>query len=341
MPVNGSMCILLILVGLLTGCGGAARPTSSPPPLSVTSPLPAGHHIRTVFLIVMENHDWSSILGSPDAPYINHSLLPRASYARAYYNPPGLHPSLPNYLWLEAGTNCFPDTGCIQDDGDPGSHATHTRHHLTALLTRAGVSWRAYEENTDGSSCPLHSHTVMQMLAANGMPGLGYALYSAKHDPFVYFDDVTNNQSASSRICLAHIRPFSQLATDLRRTTVARYNVITPNVCDDMHTGCPMLSNRVRQGDRWLSRVVPAILASAAYRAGGAVFITWDEAAHGDGPIGLIALSPEAKGHGYSNAVHYTHSSLLRTIEEIFGVRPLLGGAAHAADLSDLFRRLP
>src|SRR5438093_3640726 len=49
--------------------------------------------IHTVFLILMENHDWSSITGSPSAPYINDVLLPMASHAEQYYNPPGLHPS--------------------------------------------------------------------------------------------------------------------------------------------------------------------------------------------------------------------------------------------------------
>src|SRR5438132_13743268 len=59
----------------------------------------------TVFLILVENTDWSSIKNSASAPYINGTLLPIASHAEQYYNPPNVHPSLPNYLWLEAGTN--------------------------------------------------------------------------------------------------------------------------------------------------------------------------------------------------------------------------------------------
>ena len=55
----------------------------------------------------------------------------------------------------------------------------------------------------------------------------------------------------------------------------------------------------------------------------------------------MVVLSPAARGHGYSNTIPYTHSSLLRTLEEIFGVRPLLGGAANATDLGDLFRTFP
>jgi hypothetical protein len=91
---------------------------------------------------------------------------------------------------------------------------------------------------------------------------------------------------------------------------------------------------------------VPLILHSQAYKKGGALFIAWDEGSDSgdgskDGPIGLLVLSSVAKGHGYANSIHYTHSSTLRTLEEIFGVKPLLGGAAHATDLSNLFATFP
>ncbi|HTT21902.1 MAG TPA: hypothetical protein VMG82_23435 [Candidatus Sulfotelmatobacter sp.] len=63
----------------------------------------------------------------------------------------------------------------------------------------------------------------------------------------------------------------------------------------------------------------------------------------GDGPIGMFLLSPFAKGSGkkaYSNSIYYDHSSTLKTLQEIFGVTPLLGAAGDAAavDLSDLFK---
>jgi hypothetical protein len=63
------------------------------------------HHIKTVWVIVMENQNWSSIKGNKSAPYMNQTLLPMASRAEQYFNPPNNHPGLPNYLWIEAGTN--------------------------------------------------------------------------------------------------------------------------------------------------------------------------------------------------------------------------------------------
>src|SRR5262245_39563652 len=81
---------------------------------------------HTVFLIVMENHNWDQIIGSESAPYINNTLLVKGAHAKAYYNPPDLHPSEPNYLWLEAGTNFG-----VVDDLDPIKNHQDTTEHLT------------------------------------------------------------------------------------------------------------------------------------------------------------------------------------------------------------------
>jgi len=279
-----------------------------------------GSHIRTVWLIILENRNWPEIKGSKDAPYINHTLLPMASYAEQYFNPPGMHPSLPNYLWLEAGTNFG-----ILDDDPPRVRSQSTRQHLVTLLNRQGIPWKAYQEAISGRRCPL----------ADSYP------YGVRHNPFVYFDDVSGNRNPRSRYCIAHIRPFKELARDLKADHVAQYNFITPDVCNDMHDRCRPIRNEIAQGDRWLARNLPPILRSKAYREGGAVFITWDEAALADGPIGMIVLSPFAKGKGYASSLHYTHGSTLRTIQEIFGVTPLLGDANRQLDLGDLFSTFP
>ena len=263
----------------------------------------------TVFVILMENHNWSSIKGSLDAPYIN-SLLPGASYAEQYYNPPGIHPSEPNYLWLEAGTSFG-----ITNDALPATNHQPTTSHFVTLLKNAGISWRTYQENITGTTCPT----------TNSYP------YAPKHNPFVFFDDIV------SAGCTTVMRPFTELPNDLANNTLAHYNFITPNLIHDMHDSAPPLNNPVRQGDTWLSQNLPMILQSAAYKNNGLVLITWDEGVNGDGPIGMIALSRLAKGGGYYNSIHYTHSSTLRTLQKIFGVTPLLGGAATAQDLSDLF----
>ncbi len=279
-----------------------------------------GHAIKTVFLILMENNNWSSILGSSSAPYINNTILPNAAHAEQYYNPPSIHPSEPNYIWLEAGDNLG-----ITDDSDPATNHQSTTMHLVTLMQAANVTWKAYEEDITAGTCPLVS-------SGN---------YAAKHNPFVFFDDVTNTLDPMAPDCIAHEVPYTQLASDLTANAVAQYNFITPNLCDDMHNSCAPTNDGIRQGDDWLSQQVPMIQASQAYMNGGVILITWDEGEGGDGPIGMIALSPLIKMPGYSNTIHYTHSSTLRTMQEVFGVTPFLRDAANATDLSDFFTSFP
>lgn len=321
------------IVLFLVSCGGAASLDSAQSQISKNTPTPTvrgiaktatvnpNFSIKTVFIIILENHDWVDVYKSSSAPYINKTLLPQSSYARQYYNPPKLHPSLPNYLWLEAGTNFG-----VMKDVSPADAPQSTQDHLVNLLENAGISWKVYAEGITGSDCPISDS----------------GLYAARHIPMLYFNDVTDNNNPASGYCIQHIRPFSELATDITQGQVARFNFIMPNLCDDMHnnSGCAT-NDSVKNGDTWLSLNVPTILDSEAYKNGGALFITWDESEEGDNPIGMIVLSPFAKGGGYSNDVHYTHGSTLRTFQEIFGVEPFLGAAATSSDLSDLFRVFP
>src|SRR5438128_220550 len=237
-----------VLIPLLTSCAVILSPART------SAQQTSNHHIKTVFIILMENKNWFMIKGNPLAPYINGSLLPNASHTEVYFNPPFNHPSLPNYLWLEAGTNFG-----IYNDDPPSVNHQSTARHLVTLLENAGVSWKAYAENIDGLACPL----------TDSYP------YAVKHNPFVYFDNVTDNLDVMSAYCIAHVRPFQELATDLMQATTASYNFIIPNVCDDMHDACPPTGNpitdtlrQIKQGDDWLSQNVPVLLGSTAYHQG-------------------------------------------------------------------------
>jgi hypothetical protein len=283
---------------------------------------PGAGAIKTIFLILMENTNWSGIKGSGSAPYINGTLLPMSSYCDNYFDTPKkVHPSEPNYIWLEAGDNLLSvnddDPKMGENEEPPGTA------HLTTLMTQAGLNWKEYAEDIDGKSCPLVS-------SGN---------FAVKHVPFLFFADDTDNFSATSATCMAHVRPYTELVTDLANGTVAQYNFITPNLCDDMHNLCSL--DQTKQGDMWLSTEIPKIMSSSAYKNGGAIFITWDESELGEYPIGMIVLSPLAKGGGYVSHTKYYHSSMLRTAQEVFGTSPLLRDAANQPNLSDLFTTYP
>ena len=299
------IALSIALSGIVTGLGQSNTAQAQ------AGAFPA--NIKHVWVIVEENRDWSAIKGNSTFPYIN-SLLTQGAHAENYHNVPEgqtLHPSEPNYIEMEAGNNQR-----LETDHDPSAtNSSSSTDHLVAYMEKAGVRWKSYQEDISGNDCPLKQT----------------GLYAPKHDPMVFFQDVTDNNSASSSYCIKHVRPYSEMAADLQSNNVASYNFLTPNLCDDMHNGgCD------KQADTWLSREIPKIMASASYKDNGAIFVTWDEGGNGNNPIGMIVLSPFAKV-GYSNTIAYSHASLLRTMQDVFGLQPYLGEAAQATNLSDLF----
>jgi hypothetical protein len=311
--------LLIALTLVLTAVGCASPSSTGTTTSNALGGAVAGHAIQHVFIVLMENNNWSDIKGSSSAPYLN-SLLTTGAHAEAYNNIPGIHPSLPNYIWLEAGNNFG-----VLADGDPSQFHQSTTAHLVNQLEAAGITWKEYAEDIDGTTCPLS----------------GSGKFAPRHVPFLYFDDVTNNLSSSSARCTQHVRPYSELAKDIANNTLPQYAFITPNLCDDMHGGVwGCLFPSVGTGDTWLSQQMPQIINSSVFKQSGALFITWDESENGDFPIGMIVVSPFAKA-GYSNSIPYSHSSTLRTMQEIFNVGPFLGDAANATDLSDLFSTFP
>ena len=295
-----------------------------------TKTLPTG--IKTVFLIVMENTNWKDIKGNyKSAPYINGVLTRNdVSYAQEYYNPKGISPSEANYVWLEAAEaydmpNGSETVSFITNYDPSPSNSTSTTDHIVTYFNKANISWKAYLEGIDGKSCPLKS-----------IKKTGYA---TKHNSMIFFQDVTDNNNANSKYCIDHQRPFSELNNDLKMRRTAAYNFISPNLCHNMHDtkGCDS-KDRIKNGDTWLSNNLPQILTSQSYKK-GVVFIVWDEdESIIDSPIGMIVISPFAKGNGYYNTIYYDHSSLVKTIIKIFGLKSFPGRSKSANDLSLLFR---
>ncbi len=306
------------------GVGGAAHGGSG------TGAYDEGGHLgegaggaregATVFLVMMENHNWADVVASDSAPFIA-SLLEEGAHAEQAFSPPDLHPSEPNYIWLEAGDNLG-----IVTDGAPTSNHRSTTHHLVTRLEEVGLTWKSYQMGISGDDCPL---------SASGK-------YAPRHNPMVYFDDVTGENDPASARCIAHVRPIEELAIDLEADDVASYNLVTPDLCSDMHDSCPPTSDRIQQGDDFLAATIPMIRASAAYARGAVIIVTWDEGEeNSDGPIGLIVLGESVKV-GYSNELHYDHSSTLKTMEEILGVGLLRHSAdPDVLDLSDMFETFP
>jgi hypothetical protein len=327
----------------------------------------------------MENHNWTQpasqtspgqIFGNPAAPFINSLVTPgnpnaaQTSYTSNYLNSAaGVHPSEPNYIWAEAGSNL----GVLNDNDPFGTNGTNqsTNTTLSNDLQNSGKSWRSYQEDIDVNltnnqplpksqyTVPLSSFSGTFASGTNQYNGSNQYNYGAKHNPQVFFSATNGgNNNTPSNPQAQNYAPLQQLSTDLANNTVAQYNWITPDQFNDMHTA---LTNgftyngvhytgdqaAIAQGDNFLRLVVPMIEASQAYQKNGAIVIWWDESEGGDDSsrtLGEIIISPDAKGNAYTNNIRYTHSSDLLTMQEIYGVGPCLRDACNATDLSDLFR---
>jgi hypothetical protein len=242
-----------------------------------------------------------------------------------------LHPSEPNYIYLIAGDNFG-----ISNDNDPSSnHQPAGTPNLGVQMNNANISWKAYQEDISGTGCPLTSQEP-----PTG-PDVGHG-YRPKHDGFVFFDDLTGANDPNNAACQAHNRPMTELFTDLSNNTVARFNLITPDLCHDGHDTCGPQNDKVQQIDDWLRMTVPMIMASQAYQNGGLIVIIWDECSGFlcDSPIGMMMLSPNGKTN-YSSTTNFDHASMLRTFQDILGLQPYLGLAAQATTMSEFFNTFP
>jgi hypothetical protein len=252
----------------------------------------------TIFTIVLENHDYNEIVGSSHAPYINGLI---ASYGLATNYKDTGHPSLPNYLHMISGNNQYPgivDVGPKQIPWFP-SKADNLGNQMTA----AGIPWRSYQESM-GTACNLSD-------SGN---------YATKHDPFLYFDDI---QNGGNNLCASTNVDYGSLAADLAADTY-RYMWITPNLVDDGHNPTSDPVTGLEQSDTWCSTEIPKIMASPGFKAGGVLFLTWDEAEGRNGDsldlIPMIIVSPRIKSAGMTSSTAYTHSSYLATVEDLLAL---------------------
>jgi hypothetical protein len=105
----------------------------------------------------------------------------------------------------------------------------------------------------------------------------------------------------------------------------------------------------VATGDKWLAAKLPQILNSATYAAGRtAVFVTWDEDDKFEGDLcpslncdhlATLVIAPSVQP-GTRASQNFSHYSLLRTTEELLGVRGRLGEAASAPSMASAFHLL-
>src|SRR5712664_438397 len=289
-----------------TTAASPTAPSPAAPPTPARATVPAFSHI---FVIVMENHEYGSVIGRPDSPYVN-SLAATYGLATNYFA--ASHPSLPNYFALTAGSTF----GIASDCTTCYVSATN----IADQVESSGRSWKAYMED----------------LPAPCYMGASAGKYAMKHNPFIYYTDIRNNPAR----CAAHVVQFTRFGVDMSTAQVPNFVWITPNMCNDTHD-CP-----VSTGDAWLGNIVPRITGSSAFRNGGVLFLTWDEGSSnagccGDawgGHVATLVISPKSIPAARSSIAE-NHYSLLRTIEDGFGLAHLgAAGWSSSVSMREYFR---
>ena len=282
--------------------------STSASPTSSTAPPTISH----VVIILMENEEYGSVIGNSSAPYQN-SLASHYALAGNYLAV--AHPSLPNYLALVGGSTFGVSSDCLPWQCSLPSSTTT----IATLLDSRHLSWDEFAESMPANCSELDG-----------------GQYYARHNPFVYFGDITGNNGtgSTSAYCDSHVVALTQFYDDLQAGSLPNYSFVTPNICDDAHS-CPLST-----GDQWLAGFVPKIIGSSSFSS-TAIFIVYDEGASNDlsgggGQVACLLVSPFAKS-GYVSLVQYTHYSLLATVEAIFHLGNLGRNDSGASPMSDLF----
>ena len=363
--------VLLLAVVAAIAVAVAALDLTATPRAEASGPA-----VKHVFVIVLENEAESTSFGpgSP-APYLAKTLVSEGAFIPNYY---GIgHASLDNYIAMISGqapnpttqADCgtfseFVPTGPLTSDGQlPGSGCVYpsTVQTVAGQLDAAGLTWKGYMDSM-GSDPAREAATC-------GHPAIGTAdgtqvesatdQYATRHDPFMYFHSIIDNAA----LCNADVVPLTNLAADLASVgTTPNLSFITPGLCNDGHnTNCANGDpGGLPQVNTFLPGLINEIQASPAYKQDGLIVVTFDEgegdsssccgeqsgpnvaqpggAGPGGGPVGAVLLSPFI-APGTVTQTAYNHYSLLRSIEQTFGLSYL--GYAGQAGLntfgSDIF----
>jgi putative cell wall-binding protein len=218
-------------------CPGPVTPNAARPcGLTATPPARYDH----VVIVLFENKRYSSVIGSPDAPYATHLARDLCGSSPAWADAGSEFPSLPNYLALTSGNTP------IHTDCSPGPGCDTTIDNVFRQVRAAGGSAKSYEE-TMPSNCRLTNTGT----------------YAVRHNPAAYY--VGGDDRAA---CQSDDVPYSQFDPDHLPTLA----FVTPDLEDDTHDAS------VAQGDDWAKSNIARILDGADYAAGRtAVLWLWDE----------------------------------------------------------------
>jgi phospholipase C len=309
--------------------------------------IPKYEHI---FVILEENKAYDQIIGSPNAPNIN-QLAKTYGLASNYYGV--VHPSEANYIAMLGGSTFgihdddayYCQAGRIDEFCSHSNRPDYANHTISSKslmdqLQAKNLTWKGYFEDipAPGSKAVFAPNSI-------------HALYAVKHNGFMSFKSVQNDQNLTQKIV-----GLPQLTADLQSGNVPNYSHIVPNQCHEMHglAECSNLEELIKTGDGMVGQLVEQIIHSSIWSSSqnNAIIITFDEdnnppekpqpqgccgfnpksaANFGGGRIATIVITNHGP-HGVVDSTAYNHYSLLRTTEEAFGISEYLNEAGDTTN---------
>lgn len=196
------------------------------------------------------------------------------------------HPSQPNYISIIGG-----ETLGVKGDG----HYDVDGKNLVDLMEEKGVSWKAYNEDYPGNCFASDS-----------------GKYKRKHNPFISFNNIRNDKDRCAKIVNA-----DEMWKDLENGNFPQFAFYTPNMNNDGHdTG-------IIHAGKWAKEFIHKLSDYNTIRDETLVVLTFDEGLMiGANLIYTVLIGPQVPMDNFDHT-RYTHYSLLRTIEDNFGLGTL------------------
>src|SRR5579862_4289808 len=325
-----------------------------------------------IFVIIEENHTTDQIVPNKAAPNLTR-FAQQFGYSWRFYAE--THPSEPNYVAMLGGDTfgikdddafwCKPkitDPDCPNADRLGYVDHTVTSPSLASQLSSHHLTWKGYFEDIPSPGSRAYR------FPADAVPGKPAALYAAKHNGFMNFKDVQADTALAQKIV-----GFDALDRDLASGNVPNFAHIVPNQCNDMHglsganvpADCDVRNGLqlVSRGDAVAGKLVAEIMNAPFWSKpeNSAIVITFDEndtehaGGHSAGCCGSDPKDANNPGGGWiptiiitnhgprglTELTPFNHYSLLRTIEDGFGIGEHLGRAGDDAhrvlDMTALF----
>lgn len=257
-------------------------------------------HFQRVLIIVFENKDEKEVL---ENGYFG-ELKNRGAYLSNFH---GLfHPSYSNYLAMVSGKEIPTQFDRQIDIRDAPTIADRLR------TRNANLTWKNYAQGyPDDGKC----HPKPDFIGR----------YARKHVPFMSFVAVQERECSN-------IVPGERFNTDWKDHRLPTYAFFTPDMDNDAHD-LPLSAAAL-----WLMGFLEPILSDEQFRKETLVVVTFDESreqsADGGNHIYTLLLGDMVK-RGVEISANYNHYSVLRTIEDNFGLAPLADGDCGAKPITE------